>query len=313
MHHVQYAIRYFFLSIGCALDAVLTLSFSYALSFLIDSILLSGGYENFTIWVLITLFLAVAGSFSSVVLAQYLPLKEELKCSVSLSQQVLMNLLAMNYRNYSQHDKGYYYNVVTNSAFTYGSSAMDSFIILVGNILIVAITIGTIFLIHPILGFLFFLYIPLTGLSSVKPGKISSKYQAKGLPTQDAFLNETRRIIESKREIDISGTSNYFMNRYIESSNRFLDFVTRFRLYVIIADNIPVITNRLYSILLLSVAAILFFQKSVTLGMIFFLYQALNFVSQPITQAFTIWIRRKVNQTNIDRVHSMYDLAQQPS
>ncbi len=313
MYLYRYRLKLFLIAMGLCLDAMLALAFASCLSYLVDNILIGGKEALFPSWVLGTVLITICSCLSNIYMNRFLPLKEELNASIVTSRNTLMNLLNLNYKNYSRNDKGYYYNVVTNCAFAYGEITTNLYTYWIANIIIVLAVMGINFYINPMIGALFVLYIPITLAATIKPSQISSDFQKKGMPTQDAYLNETRRIIESKREINISRTKDYFIHRYRKISGQYLNFITKFRFYEILSTALPATVSKFYSILILSVSAVLCFHGKMTVGSILFIYQVLNYVSDPISAVFDSLIRKKVNQTNISRVETIHEQAKEPS
>lgn len=313
MRMYRFRFKHFLIVLALFLDSILSLAFAYTLSYLIDNILLDNNMGLFPYWIVGTVIVTVLCCLSNIFINRFLPLKELLKASIAISRDSLLDLLHLNYKNYSKNDKGYYYNVVTNSSFTYAEITINLYTWWTANIIIVLAVIGVIFYINPIIGGLFALYVPITALASIKPSKISSDYNKRGLPTQDVYLNETRRIIESKREINISKTEKYFYSRYKKSSGAFLNFITKYRFYEILSTEIPIVINKFYSILILSASAILCFHGKMSVGSMLFMYQVLNYVSNPIAAIFETPIRKKANSVNIKRVEDINDQAKELS
>ncbi|WP_333657375.1 ABC transporter ATP-binding protein [Tissierella praeacuta] len=294
--------KHLLLALGLFFNSFVVICFSYNISFLIDKVLIGNKIYLFKYWIIAAVFIAMVSSFTTIFLGKYLPIRNELIASIYISKNALINLLNLNYKNYSKKDKGFYYNVVTNSAFSYGSIAIELYVRWVSNLMIVIFVIGVIFHINKVIGILFMLYIPLALFASSKPSELIAEYQEKGLPTQDLFLNETRSIIESKREINISKTKKVFINRFNSSSYKYLDFVTRFKLYEILSTSIPEIITKFYSLLILSISAYMGFNSKLTVGQVLFLYQLINFISRPISELVSTIVRKQANQANINRI-----------
>lgn len=100
-------------------------------------------------------------------------------------------------------------------------------------------------------GALFIAYIPLCWIIIKGPSKRIAEFQKEGLPTQDKFLSEKKRIVESKREINIAKADIDFMERYKDKSNNYFEFVRKFRLYDIISRNAPAVLANFYQIVIL--------------------------------------------------------------
>lgn len=295
--------------LGIVLNYVFALIVSYLFSYLIDKVIVAKDYELLRNWFFITLIITISSQIWNITIGQYQPLKLDLKMSIKISRDALKNLLSMSQSLYSEKEKGYYYNVVTNSAFSYGSMYEQFYVELFANVIISLIVLVLMFFVNLWLGVLFSLYIPIVALFTIKPGNVVARYQEKGMPTQDVFLEGSRNIIESKREINIAKVDDYYMKRYRESSEKFLKFATRFRFYEIIASNIPQFINGTYNVIVLGVATYFYFKDYITLGTIILTYQFLNIYSSPVSEIFRILTRNKVNRPNYERIESLYDKA----
>lgn len=291
--------------LGLVFNSFIALLVSYCLSFLIDKIIVAHKFSLLPEWFWGTIILVLFGEIWNMFIGQYLPIKVDLMMSIRISRDGLMNLIHMSQKNYSEKDKGYYYNVITNSAFTYGSMYEQFYIQFIANALVVLIILSLVFYINPFMGLLFLLYVPIVAVSTKKPGDVIAKYQEKGMPTQDDFLAETRNIIESKREINIARADKYYYDRYYKSSGKYLDFITRFRFFENMATNLPLLINRVYNVIVLGAASYLCFQGKLTIGTILLLYQFLSYYSSPVSEVFRILTRNNVNKPNYERIEDL--------
>ncbi|MDO4719859.1 MAG: hypothetical protein Q4A78_04280 [Peptostreptococcaceae bacterium] len=133
--------------------------------------------------------------------------------------------------------------------------------------------IGIAFYIHLLFGLAYLLYIPIFALLTQSPNKKIAAFQKAGLPTQDAFLSGTKKIVEDKRAINIARAEAYYSNLYQQRSEKYLSFITKFRWYSILSKNLPTLLSSLLTVATLGIAAKLYFDATVTIGTVFVIFQ----------------------------------------
>lgn len=250
---------------------------------------------------------------ASIYLAQYFPLRLQLKKSIDYSQKVMNGLLKISQKNYQSKEKGYYINLVTSSAFTCGDIYGQINVELVGNAMCVLLLIIIATYISPYLGGIYLLYIPIFALLTQKPNKKIAAFQKVGLPTQDSFLSGTKKIVEDKRSINIARAESYYSNSYKKRSEKYLSFVTKFKWYSILATNIPTMLSAMLTVATMGIAAKLYFDEIVTLGTIFVIFQLSQLLQSPLNRCFEILIYRSINDVHIERIQDFDDLQQEKS
>lgn len=294
-------------------NMVLAVSIVFCTGLSIGSSLLLGGFIDFLsgrtafdrdslmylAMILAALLLAVA---ASILFAQYLPLRLQLKKSMEYSRGVMDGLLKISDRNYQSREKGYYINLVTSSAFTCGDIYGHLNVDLVGNVLCVILMIGIAFYINPLFGLAYLLYIPIFALLTQSPNKKIAAFQKAGLPTQDAFLSGTKKIVEDKRAINIARAEAYYSNLYQQRSEKYLSFITKFRWYSILSKNLPTLLSSLLTVATLGIAAKLYFDATVTIGTVFVIFQLSQLLQGPLNRCFEILIHRSINEVHMERI-----------
>lgn len=291
--------------LGIVVSSSVALVFSYGISYFIDTIIMEKQLELLIIWTVSMIIICALGGITSIFLGQYIPILVQLKKSIEISQDVMAGIIDSSQSIYQRHEKGYYINIVTSSSFSYGDIYGQLYIELIGNIIYALIIILAAGFINIYFAALFIGYIPLCWIIVKNPSKRISEFQKEGLPTQDKFLSETKKIVESKREINIAQANEYFHKRYKYNSLKFLDFVKKFRLGEIISRNSPIILANVYQIIILSFSAYLTYTNEITIGTIFLLYQFTNYFNVPIARVFQILIHKRINQSHIDRVETL--------
>lgn len=184
-----------FLSLGMVFVIALSVMGSLLFGRFIDLLITKQSFDTATQLHLVALLATLlAAAILNVFLSQYLPLKVQLSRSIDKVNEVMSALMRVPYKFYSQNEKGYYINLITSSAFTYGDLYGHINIQLIANGICVALILGVSYLIHPVFLGVYIAYIPLYALLSHKPNNAIANFQKVGLPTQDKFLSATKKI-----------------------------------------------------------------------------------------------------------------------
>ncbi len=85
------------------------------MSYLIDNILGSDDMNALIRWFAITFGLSAVGILFEFYFCEYTPVKLGIKNTFRLQERSASDILRMNQSLYAQKDKGYYYNVCSNS------------------------------------------------------------------------------------------------------------------------------------------------------------------------------------------------------
>lgn len=290
---------------GILLHAVLVLLSSYTVSYLIENVLIHRSKGQLGYAFIMCFLIGITCSITSIFLEQYYPLELEINNSMGISKKVMSNLMRLSPADYDKREKGYYFNVASNSAYICGEIINTMCTKWIANILIVLLVLGIMLRINLLIGLIFMLYIPTSACAVVKPSEWTGEYQRKGMPEQDTLLTVLRNIIDYKREIVIGKNQKFFIQKLEEANQKYKKFILHFRLYQILSASIPSILNRLYGVIVLGICAMLYFQNKITIGEIVFVSQTLSFVSEPITIIFEQVVRMKTNDENFIRVEQI--------
>lgn len=255
----------------------------------------------------------ILSAILSIVLVQYMPMKILLNKSIDASRTVIDLLLKTSHKNYTAYDKGYYINLVTSSAFIYGDIYAQMNITLIGNILCVLLLLGVSVCINPYLGLTFAGFIFIYYIVMNRPSKITAQYQEQGLPTHDAFLSETKRIVEEKRAINIAQADHFYLNRFFEKSKNYLTFIQKFRFYEIITENLPQNLSNIFQIAALAISIYLFSLNKIDLGTIVVSYQLSGLLHTPLDYCIGILMNYRINRVHLDRLNQFSSVALAPS
>lgn len=289
------------LIIGIVFAMLCSISISVVISMFFD-ILTGTRSGDLYLSLLVILGLTIVSGVASIFLGQYFPLKLQLKKSCEESISVISNVFKLTQKEFNKKDKGYYMNIATSSAFTFGDIYGHINVQLFGNILCIIILLIISSYINIYFGILFTLYIPLCWIVINRPSKKISNYQKEGLPTQDAFLTEIKKVVESKRPINIAGAEDYFLSRYKNKVDNYLDFIKKYRFYEIVAKNIPDILSATFQVVILWVSTHLYLKGHLTVGIILLMFQLSGLLKEPVNRCFEILIHKDINQVHIDRL-----------
>lgn len=209
----------------------------------------------------------------------------------------------MPMKEYIKHEKGYYINLVTTSAFSYGDIYAQINILLIGNMICVGLLLIIALCINIWLGILFVVYIPIYYCLMRYPSKKVAEYQDRGLPTQDAFLSATKNVVEGKREINIARADSFYKQHFFQDSNKYLKFIQKFRFYEIIIKSFPDSLSKLFQIISLIITIGLFMSNRIEIGAIFVIYQISSLLQSPLDNCIGILSNYVINKVHIERLN----------
>ena len=183
-----------FLILGIVMSTMLAAISSHFEGDLLDYIAYKSG-DKFDIIMQLTKILIISSSavVSSTILGQFLPLRLQIKQSMSFSNDVMRGILKLPYSLYYKNENGYYLNLVSSSAFTCGDLYTHLNIELIGNaICVIALLLLANAVNHYFIG-IYVAYIIVFLLLASKPNMMISDYQKRGLHTQNSFLSFTKK------------------------------------------------------------------------------------------------------------------------
>lgn len=306
--------RNILMALGIVLCTALSVAASLLLGKFIDFLAGKPAFDRDTAVYLISILAAlVLSSVASIVLAQFLPLKVQLVKSMEYSRGVMNGLLKMSQKNYQSKEKGYYINLVTSSAFTCGDIYGQMNIDLLGNLLCVLLMVCIAAYINPYFALVYLIYIPFFAVLTQKPNKKIASFQKDGLPTQDAFLSSTKKIVEDKRAINVARAEKYYETLYQKRSDKYLSFVTKYRWYSVLATNIPTLLSAFLTAVTIGIAAVLYFNGKTTIGTVFVVFQLSQLLQGPLNRCFEIRIHRSINDVHLERFDEFGEQQSEPS
>lgn len=287
---------------GVAFSTGLTLLASFMVGRLIDLLVGGAASDNIFISGACALVAAVASAASAVLLVTWLPLKTGIARSMSAATDVVRGLLGSSQRAFGRHDKGYYVNVLTNSTSLFGTMYGNVSVSLLGSSFCIAVVVMASFLLEPLYAVAILVYIPLFVCALLVPTRRLARLQREGLPTQDAFLGESKRIVEDKRSIAAISAERYFSKRYKDRAEAYLRFVVRYKFNETLIANLPAVLSCVLQVALMGLAVLRCAEGSLGVGGIFVAYQLAVILQAPLVvclQAFTHWRANVVHQERL--------------
>lgn len=272
-----------------------------------------GGRQDVIYSLLLLLILSITAALAKTFLKDWPALKVQIEKESDSSNRLLHMVLGCSQRCYITHEKGYYINLITNSAGTYGCSWGLMSLFAVGNGLCVIVITIAIALVSPIYLALFAVYIPLYFLCVWLPGKTVSKMQNEALPTQDVYLNEIKRIVDEKRAINVAHAEQSYLNRFNQARSTFLRFICRLRFFQKVTENLPLLLSGILQVSVLAVSAWLLLTGSISLGTVLAAYQISSLLQTPLDDCFANIIYVLTNFAHIRRLRDFADQAAEPS
>lgn len=308
----EYRFSNLLLALGIVACTAISIVSSLLMGNFIDFLSVKNEFDKeILIYLCLILVISVLSMGSNVYLAQFLPLKLQLNKSIEYSRDVMDGVLKVSQKNYLKREKGYYINLVTSSAFTCGDIYGQINVELVGNACCVLLLIIIAAYINLYFALIYLMYIPLFAVVVKTPSLKIANLQKVGLPTQDAFLSGTKKIVEDKRAINIARAGEYYSKLYKNRSEKYLKFITKFKWYTILSTNIPKIMSGILIVIIMGITAKLYFKQEVTLGTFFVIFQLSQLLQEPLNRCFEIIIYRSINEAHIERVREFKEEQKQ--
>lgn len=297
--------KYPFQILVMVISFFLAMTIPMLLSYLVDNIIIAGDYKNLTTWCISAFLLAIFSAFMNFTFTNYFPIKIGITNSFKLQQKTMKDILNMNQSVYCQKDKGYYYNLTTNSCSAYGDLHEEIHLNLISNIIYLLGILALVTYYSKIFGIFFLLYGIVLVVISLKGAAPLFSMQKDVLERQDNFFDSLRNIIENKAAINAIHSENFFENRSAASITAYKKHILRYRFWDYLCQYLPTAANQIFSILFLFLAAMLVKNNQITVGILLMGYQYLGYFATPISTICSILMRYKSNKVHIERVDTL--------
>lgn len=291
----------------------ISLLLPYLSGYLIDNLLASRNTRKLWGWFGITALTAVISMGFSFFFCNYNLNWFIVKNSRILQKKAVADILRMNPSLFSKKDKGYYYNLCTNSCTSYSEVHEEMYCNLIGNLLYVIALLAVITYTNWVFGIFFLVYGILLALISLYGSRPLFDMQKDVLTHQDSFLSENRNIIENKLGINALHTEAFFQEEFGKCCSHYTRYVLKYKFWYYVCVYAPTMINKIFGIVYLFIAALLVYRGSVTVGILMMGYQYLESFSDPIATVCNILTRYKSNKIHVDRVDQLSIDAEQES
>lgn len=259
------------------------------------------------------LALAALATVAAVLLGAWVPRWAGVSRAMDAAVGAVRQLLRAPERAAARHDKGYYVNVLTGSTDTYGTMYADLNVFVVGSALALSALVAIAAAQDVLLAAMLLVYVPVFVLALRLPARRLARLQGEGIPAQDAWLGESKRIVEEKRSINASGADGFFSARYRERSAGYLDFVTRYRFNGALIDELP---GALACVLAAAMMAAEVWRASAGLagaGQVFVAYQIAQLAQGPLSTLLSKLANVRGNRVHAERLAELAAASEEPS
>lgn len=282
-------------------------------SHLVDNIIIAGNYENLASWCIFTFILTVLSVFMSFFFTSYFPVKIGINNTFKLQRKAMYDILKMNQDIYATKDKGYYYNLTTNSCPSYGDLHEELNLNMISNLIYLVGILALVAYYSKVFCIFFLIYGAVLVVISLKGSAPLFHMQKDVMINQDNFLNALRNIIENKSTINAVHSDNYFKDSSAKTINAYEKHILKYRFWDYLYQYLPSAANQIFSILFLFLAASLVKNGKITVGVLLMGYQFLGYFSTPVNQICGIIMRYKSNKPHIERVDRLSEDACLPN
>lgn len=164
----KYPVQVLMMTVTYMISMLLPILFSY----LIDDILIVGKGDELWSWFGITFLVTILSMVCKFLFCQYLPVKIGIRNTFKLQIKSAENIMEMNQSIYAKKDKGYYYNLCSNSCGSYGDLHEEIHLKLVSELLYIFGILAVITYVNRFFGVFFAVYgmiLVLISLYSARP------------------------------------------------------------------------------------------------------------------------------------------------
>ena len=299
-------------SAGVAASTLLAAATSVVVGRVVDG--LASGASGVGALLALALVLAVASAAATVFLGEWVPTWLGVRRFLDGAMACARDILAAPQRAFARHEKGHFVNVLMNSTDTYGMLLYAGASVRIpGAVLALVGTVTVAALIDPLMAALVVVYAPVLWLALRLPARSLAELQRDVLPVQDAWLGESKRIVENKRSVNAAGAEGYFSARYRERSEAFLRTVTRYRFLELLISNLPALLSCALAAAMMGVAAWRCLTVGAGVGQVLVAYSLAQLVQMPLTAIAQRMAQVRGNLPHVERLREVAAAAAEPS
>ncbi len=298
-------------AIGAAASTMLAAATSIVVGRVVDQ--LSSGVSYLGAPLAVALILALASAAAAVLLGEWVPACLEVRCFLDGAEACAKDILAAPQRAFARHEKGHFVNVLMNSTDIYGTISACANVRIPGAVLSLLCIVAIAALIDPLMSVLVVIYAPVFWLALRLPSRALAELQRDVLPVQDAWLGESKRIVENKRSVNADGAEGYFSARYRGRSEAFLRAVMRYRFLELLISSLPALLSCVLAAAMMGVAAWRCLTVGAGVGQVLVAYSLAQLVQAPLTAIAQRVAQVRGNLPHVERLREVAAAAAEPS
>ena len=302
-----------FLIVGSVLSTALSVATSLALGSIVSAVSQGSWMTGKTIAFVGVLFLSLVSAVLILTFKGWFPVRAAIIQRMSCTTQVIQRVIAMPARVYKKHEKGYYMNLLSSSATMYGSVYSAVNIAILSSVGCIVVILLALLITNYVYFIVVLTYIPILFLATRVPAKRIADLQRNIIPAQDRYLNESKRIVENKRAINIARADVFYKGRYHDIGSRYLDSIKRYRFNEGLNEKIPSSMCSLLQIIMLALTIEMYQIHVASVGDIFISYQLCALIQNPLAELFQSIMFVKANKVHLERLQNTFKESQEPS
>ena len=303
----------FFLIVGSVLSTAFSVATSLALGSIVSAVSQGSWMTGKTIIFVGVLFLSLVSAVLVLTFKGWFPVRAAIIQRMSCTTQVIQRVIAMPARVYKKHEKGYYMNLLSSSATMYGSVYSAVNIAILSSVGCIVVILLALLITNYVYFIVVLTYIPILFLATRVPAKRIADLQRNIIPAQDRYLNESKRIVENKRAINIARADVFYKERYHDIGSRYLDSIKRYRFNEGLNEKIPSSMCSVLQIIMLALTIEMYQIHVASVGDIFISYQLCALIQNPLAELFQSIMFVKANKVHLERLQNTFKESQEPS
>ena len=302
-----------FLIVGSVLSTALSVATSLALGSIMSAVSQDSWMTGKTIAFVGALFLSFVSAVLVLTFKGWFPVRAAIIQRMSCTTQVIQRVIEMPPRVYKKHEKGYYMNLLSSSATMYGSVYSAVNITILSSVGCIVVILLALLITNYVYFIVVLTYIPILFLVTRVPAKRIADLQRNIIPAQDRYLNESKRIVENKRAINIARADAFYKGRYHDIGSKYLDSIKRYRFNEGLNEKIPSSMCSLLQIIMLALTIGMYQIHAASVGDIFISYQLCALIQNPLAELFQSIMFVKANKVHLERLQNTFKESQEPS
>ena len=302
-----------FLIVGSVLSTALSVATSLALGSIVSAVSQDSWMTGKTIAFVGVLFLSLVSAVLVLTFKGWFPVRAAIIQRMSCTTQVIQRVIEMPPRVYKKHEKGYYMNLLSSSATMYGSVYSAVNITILSSVGCIVVILLALLITNYVYFIVVLTYIPILFLVTRVPAKRIADLQRNIIPAQDRYLNESKRIVENKRAINIARADAFYKGRYHDIGSKYLDSIKRYRFNEGLNEKIPSSMCSLLQIIMLALTIGMYQIHAASVGDIFISYQLCALIQNPLAELFQSIMFVKANKVHLERLQNTFKESQEPS